>query len=174
MKAAALMVGYAVLMLAGGTWAYASAPPGANAATALIVPAAVAVVMLVCAAMAALLARQRTVGMIGIHLGLVLPLLFAGAIGWRASAATQAVQDYRAGEALFRAAVAEGRVASDTPEARATFLAGQAIDGRKVPDHDKTYLRNALWVLAGLSLVTFGALLLARPKPAARGAATHG
>jgi len=140
-----VVLAYAAVLLDGGLTAFMTAPPEANAATALIVPGACAVVMLLCAVGASLIDRNRAVGMIGIHAGLVLPLVFAAAFAFRAMAAAEASAAYNDPAAV----VAEG---------------GEA------PDHDKGYLAWTLWRLTGLSGVAFVGLLLQRPKPAARGA----
>lgn len=63
-----------------------------KAITALIVGGVAGVLMIICAAMANNLLRNRTVGMIGIHAGLVLPAVFALLFGWRAMSAYQAYQ----------------------------------------------------------------------------------
>jgi hypothetical protein len=68
--------GFAAFGLAGFDWAHAK--------TALIVGLGTAAVIVVCALLAGMLARNRAAGMIGIHLGLVLPLLFAAMFAWRA------------------------------------------------------------------------------------------
>jgi hypothetical protein len=77
---------YAIFLVACGLTAYFMAPPNANAATALVVSSVTAFLIVVCAVMAARLPRNRTVGMIGIHAGLVLPLLYAVLFGLRANA----------------------------------------------------------------------------------------
>lgn len=162
-KAAAIMIGYAVLLVLGGLIAFFMAPEGANAATAIIIPGACAVVMAVCAALAYRFPRSRRAGMIGIHLGIVFTLLFLVGIGARAWAAT-------AGVAAYRSAVAEFR-ATDSEEAENQTLEAH-LAARGLPDHDKAYLRNMLWGLAILSFLAFVALLLNRPRPEERGAAS--
>ena len=57
--------------------------------TGIIIPTVCALAMVGCAALAAKLSTNRAMGMIGIHVGLLLPLVFAGAIGWRAYAGWQ-------------------------------------------------------------------------------------
>lgn len=84
MKSARIMMVYAAFMVVCGLVAFFRAPPGSNAATALVVPSIAAFLMVVCGVMAASFHRSRTVGMIGIHAGLVLPILFAIAFGMRA------------------------------------------------------------------------------------------
>lgn len=77
MKSPRLMYAYAAFLVICGFVAYFMAPPNAKAATALIVSSGTAALVVICAAMAGAIYRKRTVGMIGIHAGLVLPLLFA-------------------------------------------------------------------------------------------------
>ncbi len=155
--AVVLMIVYAVLLLDGGATAFASSPPGASAATALIVPAACALLMLVCAGLSSMLGRSKAAGMIGIHLGLVLPLVFAVAIGARALSTTAATTEYRERHAESAEVVAAEPPAVEAPEADASA------------DHDKGYLAYALWRLSAISAGAFVALLLCRPKPADRG-----
>jgi hypothetical protein len=84
MKSARIMFAYAGFLIACGLVAYFMAPAGANATTALIVPSVAAGLMIVFGAMASAFPRNRTVGMVGIHVGMVLPILFAAAFGYRA------------------------------------------------------------------------------------------
>lgn len=83
MKSSRLMLAYAAFLVICGAIAFFMAPPNAKASTALIVSAGTATLMVICAAMAASLQRKRTLGMIGIHVGLVLPLVFAILFGVR-------------------------------------------------------------------------------------------
>lgn len=84
MKSPKIMFGYAGFLVACGLVAYVMASAQAKAATALIIPLIAAVLMILCGALASALHRNRTAGMIGIHAGLILPLLFAVAFGLRA------------------------------------------------------------------------------------------
>ncbi len=59
---------------------------GFAAMTALI-PIGLAVPMVICGVLAAMLEKNKVAGMIGIHVGLVLPLLYALMLGHRAWAA---------------------------------------------------------------------------------------
>lgn len=160
-KAVAILVLYAVLVVALGILAYSDAPEGANAATALIVPIAVAVVSLGCAVMALLIHKQRTVGMIGIHLGIVIPLLVAIAVSHRAYVAHEASKSYQEGVSLWEQRVQGGGI--NTPAAREKFF-----EDNKYPEYDKGYLRGALVAIAAVSLQTFVTMIVARPKPPAR------
>jgi hypothetical protein len=161
LKAAAILILYAVLVVALGILAFSDAPEGAKAWTAIGVPIAVAVVSLACAVMALLIHKHRTVGMIGIHLGIVIPLLVAVAVGHRAYVAHQASESYKEGVSLWEARVQGGGI--NTPAARENFF-----KDNEYPDYDKGYLRGALVAIAAVSIQTFVTMLVARPKPPAR------
>ena len=122
--------------------------------------------MVLCAAGAALLKKNRAVGMIGIHAGLVLPLVFAAAFASRAWAATQASSTYADQRAAYEALADT----ASAPESYEAYLATLEDPG---PDHDKSYLARVLWGLTGVSVVAFGVILVQRPKPAARGASAE-
>ena len=83
-KAANAMFGYALVMLIAGMVAFGLAPVGANPVTALVVPAAFAVLMIACGLMARAIGSKYVLGMVGIHLGLVFPILFAAMTAFRA------------------------------------------------------------------------------------------
>ena len=70
------------IVLCSGT-AYVLAPDKSRAVTALYAGGGSAVLMWLCAVMAMQIERKRTIGMIGIHVGMVLPLLFAIEFGRR-------------------------------------------------------------------------------------------
>lgn len=84
MKSPIIMNVYGLFLALCGFVAFALAGFAANAVTAVIVGGATAAVMIVCGALARMLSRNRALGMIGIHAGLVLPLIFAVLFGWRA------------------------------------------------------------------------------------------
>jgi hypothetical protein len=84
MKSPAILFAYAAFLAACGFAAFAMSGFAANARTALIVGFGTAVVIAVCAALAGMIHKNRAAGMIGIHVGLILPLIFAGLFGWRA------------------------------------------------------------------------------------------
>ena len=161
LKAVAILVLYAVLVLALGALAFMDAPEDANAATALIFPAIIAVVSVACAVMAMLIHKNRTVGMIGIHFGIVFPLLVAIAVGHRAWVAHQASETYQATQLAWEQKIQGGAIG--TPGARDKFFEEQ-----NSPDYDKGYLRGALVAIAAVSLQTFVTMIVARPKPPAR------
>lgn len=75
---------YAGFLAACGFAAFAMSGFAANARTALIVGCGTAFVMIICGVLAGMIHRNKMAGMIGIHLGLILPLIYAGLFGWRA------------------------------------------------------------------------------------------
>jgi hypothetical protein len=110
MKSAKWMFGYAAFLMACGLVAYFMAPPDVNATTALIVPSIAAGLMVVFGAMAAAFNRNRTVGMIGIHAGLVLPLVFAAAFAYRAYSTFSSGGDAKRYLAIILTVMAVGSV----------------------------------------------------------------
>ena len=161
--AASAMFFYAMVMVAGGVTAYALAPEGANAKTALIVPVVCAGAMVLSALLSLQIERVYVLGMIGIHLGLVLPLLIAGAVGFRAVGVGGAVTKYHDTQREYAAALEKGEV-ENGQQARTAYF-----EAREAPDHDKSYLRNTLWFLTFASIGSFGLILSKRPKKEDRG-----
>jgi hypothetical protein len=84
MKSPAILYVYAAFLAACGLVAFAMSGFAANARTALIVGFGTAIVIAICAALAGMVHRNRAAGMIGIHVGLLMPLIFAILFGWRA------------------------------------------------------------------------------------------
>ena len=160
-----ILAAYALVLIGGGVTAYIIAPEGANKATALIVPAACSVLIAVAAVLSSMLKKCKPAGMVGIHVGLVLPLLFAAAFFHRGFAANGAVEAYQEQRTAYEAAGGEEGVGSFRD-----FLIAQGADEDL---HDKSYLRNTLFTLGGASVVAFGLLLMQRPKASER-AATDG
>lgn len=168
-KAAILLILYALVMITIGVITFVAAPPEANAATALIIPCACGVVTIVAAVLTIIgrdpgpEGRPNTMGMIGVHAGLVLPLLFTLAIGYRAVTGTGPVLDAQAAlEKIERPA--------DQPVPEEIAVAEAEL--RKVAGKD--YQIVALWSLTGLSLFAFASLVMLRPKPAAADAIEDG
>ena len=164
-KAAVIMFLYAGIVIGLSLLAYSSAPPGANAVTALIMGGGSAVVMIVMGILTLMLHRNRKLGMFGIHVGMVLPLVFAAAFFMRIAAnyKSAGVHDYFYG--AYNKAVDSGTVA-DTRDARSAFLDGgrNAVNGGEIPDHSKAYLGQVLTLLFGVSAATFTMLLASRPS----------
>src|SRR5262245_45953676 len=95
MKSPKLMFIYAAFLLICGIVAFALANFEWTAKTALIVSGATATLRVICGLMSQATHRQKAVGMIGIHLGMFLPLLFAGAFAFQA---WKSWQKYQLGE----------------------------------------------------------------------------
>ena len=163
MKAAMVLVVYALVLVAGGLIAYTSAPADANALTALIIPGVCAAVIGVCALLVVVgFKGNRKLAMIGAHAAMLFTLLFAVAFGMRAKAGFDASAEYREGVEQFEAAGISGAPIGDA--ARKAYL-----EGRDLPTHDKAYLAFTLSGLVVASVVAFGALIVMRPKPGERG-----
>jgi hypothetical protein len=79
-----LMVVYVAFLATCGVVAFAMSGFASNARTSLIVGFGTAAVMVTCGWLASMIKRNKAAGMIGIHVGLILPLIFAGLFGWRA------------------------------------------------------------------------------------------
>lgn len=79
-----IMYLYALFLTACGFAAFALSGFASTARTALIVGFGTAVVMAICGLLAGMISKSKAMGMVGIHVGLILPLIFAGLFGWRA------------------------------------------------------------------------------------------
>ncbi|MEL6311947.1 MAG: hypothetical protein AAFQ17_06210, partial [Pseudomonadota bacterium] len=115
-RAAIIMFLYALVVVALSALAYLIAPPGANAMTAVVAGGVSAVLMCVMAGMSLLIRKNRAVGMIGIHVGMLLPLVFAIGFLMRIPVAygSSGVHGFFVGE--FQRQVAAG-ARQDTPGA---------------------------------------------------------
>lgn len=154
-KPALLMVGYAVILVGGGLAAYSLAPDGARAETAVIVTGAMAVLMVLCAVLALRLPKDRKKGMMGIHLGLVLPILFGLLLIFQGVNSTRTTMEYRAAVREF-----DREVETEYKERRRVWL-----EERDLPEHDRAYQAVTMWMLALASFAAFGVLLSMRSKP---------
>lgn len=76
------MYAYAGFMLACGFAAYAISGFAGRAVTALIVSGVIAFLMIICAVMSGKIQTNKPVGMIGIHVGMTLPLVFGVILGF--------------------------------------------------------------------------------------------
>lgn len=163
-RAAVVMFLYAALMLTLGILAYLIAPPGANAKTAVIVTGACALVMLAMGIMALTIHKNRKLGMVGIHLGLILPLVFAAVFLMRAGTSYRSAGVYRYFDNAYQVD-RKARAAADTTELRDSFLAGaRPKSADEIPETDKNYLGLILTLLFGVSVAAFVVLLLSRPE----------
>lgn len=146
-KAALLMFVYAIGLLVIGWLTMVVAPPGAKAITAIIAPGAMAVLMIVCAVATLMIGSNRAVGMAGIHVGLVLPLLFAIVVG-----TTRLPKSL---DAAF-----EFKRAIDS-SASGVIVTKSAQEGEP---HPKGYQAVGMGGMVALSGFAFVALLMQRPK----------
>lgn len=163
-RASVVMFLYSALMLSLGILAYLIAPPGANAKTAVIVTGACAFIMLAMGVMSMMIHKKRKVGMIGIHLGLILPLIFATLFLMRAGTNYRASGVHRYFQTAYLAEVKAGTF-KDTPDDRTAFLTGARPKAAgEIPDGDKGYLGFILTMLFGVSVAAFVVLLLSRPE----------
>lgn len=159
-RTVAVLVAFALLMLAGGLYAFFSAPPEANRATALMVPGIAAALILICAAITRVGRSRPGLATGGWACGLALALLLGAMIAMPTSRRSAAAANYPAALEAFRAAHPDGGAALSRDERKAFFRE------RNSPDHDTTYLTRTLWSLTGLCGVAFVALVIARPRPA--------
>ncbi len=163
-RAATIMFLYAALLLAFGILAYLIAPPGANAKTAVIATGACAAIMIAMGIMTLMIKSKRKVGMIGIHLGLILPLVFAGVFLMRAGKNYRDSGVHRYFDKAYHADIKD-RGAEDTPDNRESFLSGAKPEfAADIPEGDKAYLGFILTMLFGFSVAAFMFLLLSRPE----------
>ncbi len=155
---------YAALILTFGILAYVIAPPGANAKTAVVVTGICALVMVVMGVMSIMIHQKRRIGMIGLHLGLLLPLIFAVVFLMRAGASYRSSGVYKYFDHAYQVDLKD-RNAQDTIANRESFLSGAKPEaGKDIPEGDKGYLGFILTMLFGVSVAAFVVLLLSRPK----------
>lgn len=159
-KAAVWLVVYAVVLVAGGLFAFAFAPDKGRAVTAVAIPSVCAVLVLACALLAWLIGKSRTLGMVGIHLGLVLPLVFAVGLFMQGRKALAEVDRFEEAEAAW--------VAMDNAE-RSGLDRAAHFEAADAPDHNTWYKAAAQLGLGVASVLAFGLVLMARPKKTQRG-----
>lgn len=164
-RAAIIMFLYALVVVALSALAYVMAPPGANAMTAVVAGGVSAVLMCVMAGFSLAIHKNRVLGMVGIHVGMVLPLLFCVGFLMRIPVAYGDAGVYRYFEDAFAQKVEDG-ARQDTAEQRRAFLADaeDTLAGADIPESDKTYLGRTLTLLFGASTAAFVLLLLSRPS----------
>ncbi|HED54277.1 MAG TPA: hypothetical protein ENJ00_08765 [Phycisphaerales bacterium] len=163
-RTSVIMFLYAALLVTFGVLAYLIAPPGAHAQTAVVVTAICALLMVAMGVLSMLIHKKRNLGMIGIHVGLLLPMVFAVAFLVRAGSAYRSSGVYRYFERAYQAEVKTGDIA-DSADARSAYLEEAKPDrGKDLPSGDKAYLGLILTILFGVSVAAFVVLLLSRPK----------
>lgn len=160
--AAMLMFLYAAALVVGGAWAYFNAPAGANATTALAVPGLMALLIVVAALMAMQIKIKRMLGTAGFYLGLALAVVFAVVTLVQGTSVAGQVGNYNDASKKFDEQQAAAATALAAPEREAARL--KFLEESKAPNHDKTYLRNTLLALSGISVLAAGSLFLLRPR----------
>jgi hypothetical protein len=150
-KFALAMSAYALAMLGIGYLTFISAPPESNAWTALLVPAIGAAAIIACVVMATRINTNRTLGMIGIHVGLVLPLVMAAGSFARLPGSLEKNRAYFQNEVLKNP---DGTTAS------------VGVVTSKV--HPTGYQAVGIGSIGTLSVFAFVSVLLLRPKPPAK------
>ena len=163
-RVAVVMFLYSALILTFGIMAYVITPAGQAPVFAIVAICIAAVVMAAMGTMSLMIHKKRKVGMIGIHLGLFLPIVFAGIFLWRAGHNYRDSGVYGYFENAYQADLKD-RNAEDTTANRDSFLSGAKPEaGKDIPDHDKGSLGFILTMLFGVSVAAFIVLLLSRPK----------
>jgi hypothetical protein len=159
LKPAILLIVYAAVLFGLGVLVYRIAPPDSNAATALLIPSVCGILSLVAAVLCIIgrgtnqQGKPKKAGMIGVHAGIVLPLLFTLAFVGRALPTTTSVLE-------AQATLAE----AGTLERSAREVLGDEEFAQARETAEKGYLAMTLWGVTGVSIVTFAGLLLLRPK----------
>lgn len=178
-KFALTMLVYAVCLLISGWVTMSVAPPGSKPATAFIIPAIAAALTIAAAVLSLMIKSNRKLGMIGIHVGLVLPLIFAagslsrvaGSIG-NASEFNNQLGQIHAALAQPGAEVTLTRIDDPTSERERDML----MQASWIQDNTPTSIRpESPWKpygyqsvgmisIAMLSVLAFVSLLLHRPQ----------
>ncbi|HBS28874.1 MAG TPA: hypothetical protein DEB06_05365 [Phycisphaerales bacterium] len=145
--AAVTMIAYALTLLAIGTITYLVALPGSGALTALLIPALGGAAMTVCAVLALRIGSNRTLGMVGIHAGLALPLVLALGSGLR-----------------LRASMEKAQVFNDQVRSAPVAVSAVTRDTRDEP-RPLGYQAVGIGAIASVSVFAFIALVCLRPRP---------
>lgn len=162
------LIAYAVALVAIGYVTYILAPDGANARTALAISGGIGVLCVVCAVLALLIRGNRTLGMIGVHVGLLLPLVALAGTSFRVGGA---MENARAGNDALATLSAQAEDAQsvmvqrpEKGELRLVFPdAAETVDMNKVL-HPKGYQAVGIASSSALSAFAFLALVFHRPK----------
>lgn len=177
-KFAITMLVYAVCLLVSGWITKEVAPPGASAATALIIPVIAAALTIAAAVLSLMIKSNRRLGMIGIHVGLVLPLIFAAGSLSRISSAISKSEQFndQLGDVHSALEADNGNVTLlllPVPDSKSEDRSMQArwMDGQTArtmepvhPWRPHGYQAVGMISIAMLSVLAFVALLLHRPE----------
>lgn len=178
-KYALTMLVYAVCLLISGFVTMSVAPPGSSPATAFIIPAVAAGLAIAAAVLSLMIKSNRKLGMIGIHVGLVLPLIFAAGSLSRVASSISNAQEFNTqlGDLHTALAMPEGEVtltlvnAPDSDRDRDRLMQARWMDGQTPrtmePGHPwrpAGYQSVGMISIAMLSVLAFVSLLLHRPE----------
>jgi Kef-type K+ transport system membrane component KefB len=134
----------AVLFVAGGLYAYFTAPPEANATTALIIPS-VSASVLIALGLATRFLRASNRGRIALGAGAVMCMLFALLFMMPAMARQKQLRNYPAALEAWKASPQSADPATPRETRRVFFRERQS------PDHDTTYLVTTLFSLKAVA-----------------------
>lgn len=139
---------YAIFLAAAGIGAWAASGFSEAARTAVISGVGSGTLVLVCGVFASMYNRKPKLASVGIHVGMLLTLMFAGVFLWRAF---EAYTGWKISQPPLEALVSAHNA-----------LAGEAntIDGKPF------YLPMLLGSMSLVSAGVLGALIASRPKPA--------
>jgi len=176
-KFALTMLVYAVCLLISGWVTMSVAPPGSKPATAFIIPAIAAALSIAAAVLALMIKSNRKLGMIGIHVGLVLPLIFAaGSLSGVAGSIRSAGEFNNELRDIHTALAAPGgevtlSLISDPDSDADRLMEARWLDGQTprtmAPGHPwrpSGYQSVGMISIAMLSVLAFVALILHRPE----------
>jgi phosphotransferase system glucose/maltose/N-acetylglucosamine-specific IIC component len=178
-KYALTMLVYAVCLLISGFVTMSVAPPGSKPATAFIIPAIAAGLAIAAAVLSLMIKSNRKLGMIGIHVGLVLPLIFAAGSVSRVAGSMANAKEFNTQLSDMHTALAmpAGEVtltlvnAPDSDRARDRLMQARWMDGEtprtmepRHPWRPSGYQSVGMISIAMLSVLAFVSLLLHRPE----------
>jgi Kef-type K+ transport system membrane component KefB len=134
----------AVLFVAGGLYAYFTAPPEANATTALIIPS-VSASVLIALGIATWFLRASSRGRFALGAGAVMCMVFALLFMMPAMARQKQLRNYPAALEAWKASPLSADPATPRDARRVFFRERQS------PDHDTTYLVTTLFSLKAVA-----------------------
>ncbi len=142
-KAATVMIVYALMLVGIGTLTLHVSPPGSRAVTAIVIPGVIGAASIACAILTLMGKRDRKLGMIGIHVGLILPVVAALGTFARLSGSLEST------EAFNRTLKTTGAVI--------------VAEGSKQPIKNTAYQTVGIGASGAISVLAFVSLLLHRP-----------
>lgn len=166
---AVTLVAYAFALVASGYVTYMVAPPGGSAITAVAIPGVIGLLCVVCAVLSLMIKSNRKLGMIGVHVGLLLPVLTIAGTVSRLSGGLENVNtgNENIAKIIERAEGATAAVITPREDGDGLDLAfaelGEPVDMTHVFSH-KGYQVVGIASSAAISLFALVALLAQRPK----------